>query len=337
MPCAVIHVILLPIEYILIEPFVFLYFGYDSVVKITKTFFPNGAYASVHEWVDGDYYSIKKHYNPLRQNTEFFEIIGFINYISEKIVDLSGNKPVTIVEVDQALCTQPCLSINIFVVSIDYNSSMCDICKYYWLAQTSPDTWYRTRAYAVLELESVHGDNVFDVRLSSGANWNCGGHMIDYPLGQIALHFHDTRAFRLTVKTGQLLRFNRDKFLKDHYHYIVDCPYCAEQTTILRQGVYEYIIYTHDRCLMNWHGSNEYCLKHGAYLLHTFDKQELHFVVNKIMLPNKLELAFIAMKRVVSFQETKIKKNILIAYIKSWCHDDVIKWKNFRVTGPLCR
>ena len=305
--CVAIQIILLPDEYILIEPFTFLYFGHDSVLKITKSYLPNGQFASVREWVDGDYHSVKTHYDLTGMNIRFFEIIGFIKYISEKIIWPSGNKAVTLMEVEQAPCVQPCLSINIFILSIDYNNSMCDICKYQWLAKTPSQTWYRTSAYAILELESVHGDHVFDIRLSSGASMNCGGHVIDYSLGKIALHFYDTRAVFPTVKTGQLLRFKRSYLVKDRYELILTCPYCAEQTKILRRGVYEYIIYMPELCGVNWEHANEYCLKHGAYLLHTFDKQELHFVINKIMLPNKLELAFIGMKRVVSSPVTEIK------------------------------
>ena len=313
--CAVIQIIFLPPESILIEPFIFLYFGYDSVLKISKTYLPNGARSGVHEWIDGDYHTVRKSYDSIGFNTKSAEIIGFINYIVEKIVTPPGIKAVFIFEVEQAPCTQPCPSINIFIPDAECNSSTCDICKYQWQAETSSEIWYRTNKYAVLELQSLSNDHVFDIRLSSSANLNCGGHFIDYSLGQIALHFHDTRAFLPLVKNGQVLRFKRDNLVKDSYGNIVPWAYCAEHTKMLRWGVYEYIIYTPEFCRISRRQGMEYCNKYGAYLLHIFDRQELYYVINNIMLPNKLDLAFIGMELGVSIQELcNWKEHFMILY-----------------------
>ena len=191
------------------------------------------------------------------------------------------------ITVSRSWCVQSCHTVNILMLRPNEGMPACDICEYHWFGRHPKN--YRTVPNKTVTLERLYGVHPITVRISSLRNIFRGGISIWYNISRFTNYFQDRREFRAEPKGRSLWRVDKDVLSLIHSHEygsgVMDPTPRLDSGKVLHRESYGYFVVSDIPDLTY----NVSCGMHGASLLTIDNNQELRFVVERIMLPLKIE------------------------------------------------
>ena len=277
-----------------------LLFVYDTALKITK-YFIQGYTANFCCTVE-----IRGEYKPIHgpstvdKTSPFFEIVGRIESITMCIWNECGNMPIVTFVVFQMPCILPCYEISANIANITGIATMCDICNFMFIDRNAFKT-YKILLGRIAVLERLIGNLTLDIAIGSpeyqaSDNLNTyGRYYISYRVDALVLQFGEARVVRVDVADNEFWSIPLGTMLvfkPGSYNYI------PKEIHVLELGMYEYVI-ERGSPLTGWQSAANQCSIYGGHLLTIHDQRELDFVIQNIMKPFHIEIAWIGMMRQV--------------------------------------
>ena len=295
--CVVFHIIFIPEEYF--KYYVIrIIFEHNIMMSIHME-------SSVHDiiphwWhchtivMDGDF-----SYTYLGPEHRSSKSIGAIKQIDVNIFRC-GNRPFTVISVFNIYCMHPCRDLYEITSSKKFDVLRCDVCGYKWLSIIQNRQWYLVSTGINAVMDRIHGERLINISLSSPiSNVTSVDYFMFYSTQKTPNYYRERRLMMVHFeKEEQVWRASREslKFIKPTDVYkVLTSTYSIRINATFVRAHYEYLVLS--LFVANWSVGDTECRKRGAYLLTVYDDQELHFILDKIMRPLKLELIFIGMKR----------------------------------------
>ena len=229
--------------------------------------------------------------------------------------------PTTSLTLSRTSCVHPCQNVNIAVFD---QRAICDICKYHWLDSSRRHNTYQIVPNETVTLRHVFGDHHVVVWLASEVRVNSGGHLITHRLVEFTQLFSQPRFIEVELREGSVWRAHKDSLTWIPFYSgdssLQDMgliPVTFDSPKVVRRGLYEYVILKgppkylvdmekHQRNFVreiitpdDW-AYTRWCEQYGGSLLTIYDSQELHFVIQRIMRPLKIEHIYIELNNPVS-------------------------------------
>ena len=213
-------------------------------------------------------------------------------------------KSFAVVVAQRTSCVQPCEVMGRFLLSAEKLGTGCNLCTHMWFGQFSNRKTLHGNPNTTMEFKLVYGIRLLCYQIRSLVNvMHGGGLRISYCTNKsrVTIKFQEHRSIRLYVEKGELWKMQRTG--------VVDFRYPRKfrdvfDNAVFQWGMYEYIlrikIWRRTRRRSDWLQALWGCHQVGAYLLTIDDKRELKFIIDNIIKPTEIDLAFIGMWRMVS-------------------------------------
>ena len=284
--CYIIYVNVLPEECTLHRYKLHFYLKHNSIVSLHSSM--RGSGVNIH--VFGKYQLIG---DSRPTCLSYCEVIGDIRVFTMERSSSFVRHPIAAVTLTAMECLQPCRGTNSTIPGVQRMVEMCDVCKYMWLNNSVNATYFVTVPNECISLESIYGDRLAAISISSVSSRISGGHEIWYTLRAFTSCFRQPRVFKIRLSEGQLWRTPREalvsgaEFAKRHSPMITHHMF-------YRKG-YEYILVEMPLVRSkDWSSYDIQCGKYDATFLTIEDYQELRFVVRRVMQPLEIERIYIS-------------------------------------------
>ena len=309
--CLTVQLIFLPVEYpISFHTSVTIAFSYKQALHVWK--YSKGNEFMVHSCeISGDYIRVQ---GRIYSYTSFMEIIGMVD-----VVDCwsASNSIINIFEVHPNECFLPCQIVDIPIITVNGNHELCDICTYEWINNYDVYVFKYLPSYGSIKFERMYG-NISSLEICIGLTQRscCSGPVHCYFTVNTTFQFSERRSLAATIYSTDVWRTQRlsDDNDDDGENCQLNCSFPTEDPVLFRFGAYEYIPRNtfNASWLVNWSSAGYECARIGAQLLTVFDRRELAFIIQNIMIPYAIEHIFIGMQRKVriSFEEVLTKFDI---------------------------
>ena len=281
------------------NPEITLVFVYKSALKITKCFGRCGIRCHIFK-INGDYKPINV------PNREKLQIQSFVGPI-KSIVISEGYAPLVLFMISHIPCVLPCQEISPITAHIFAMIKRCDICSFVFIDNIICNM-YITIENTTITIKRILGDLPLNIEIGSPQfdartrmeEWHeiidFYIYSISYYVDGIALQLEEHRVVKVCVASNGLWRIPRGSM--KIYQEISPFPFIPKELKVFRFGMYEYFVARGSR-LTDWNNETKRCHTYGGHLLTIFDQRELDFVVQNIIKPFKIEIAWIGMRRQV--------------------------------------
>ena len=276
-----------------------LVFVHNSALKITKRFEMCG--------MDCFTFKINGHYKPLREpNTAIEKRQSFVGPM--KSIEFFGRQAtMEFVMVSQVPCILPCHKISIVAANVHGIVKLCDICNFIFIDNIAWNK-YEVIQDKTITFERILGDLSLNILIGSVEYdvvsfpkeflkvLHYFAYYISYYVDGLVLQLEEKRVLMVDVTDNGLWKIPRGS-MEIHQNTLFIQTIPTEQK-VFRLGMYEYFVLGKSR-LTGWRNETNQCHIRGGHLLTIFDQRELDFVVDNIIKPFNIEIAWIGLRRQV--------------------------------------
>ena len=293
--CVAIHIIFTPNEYIPRCYVVNIIFDYPNMLSVHayRESFPSRYERYCH--ISVPYGDFSYTHNEVRS----FKAVGIFKKIKLK-TDECGNRPFTIITASHISCMYPCRDLYRTTHVETPDKLKCDICAYKWLDNLQNTHCYLISSNDTVVLERIKGTLPPTISLSTPISRGLFGHLISYSVSKFLHQFHEDRLMGIRLNGGELWRVRRNSLVllgRGQVMSVWTSPPSIHTKIIFHRGCYQYSIY--ELVIGTVSAAYAMCGRRGARVLTIDDNQELHFVLEYIMKPLKMERVLIGMKHKV--------------------------------------
>ena len=295
--CLTVQLIFLPVEYpISFHTSITITFSYKQTLHIWKYSMGN-EYMGHPCQISGGYIGVQ---GGISSYTSFMKIIGTVDVVNCWSVSSSI---INILKVHPNECFLPCQIVNIPIITVNGNLELCDICTYEWINKNGVYSLKYSPSHGSIKFELMYGNiSSLEICIASAQRSCCAKLVYCYFTVKTTFQFSERRSISAYIFSSDVWRTQR---LRDD-EYGEDCqPNClfpTEDPLLFRFGAYEYFLrntFHVSRRKGNWSSTGYECGSIGAQLLTVFDRRELTFIIQNIMIPYAVEHVFIGMQRKV--------------------------------------